>query len=478
MDSKLRVAAYCRVSTQQDEQINSLNSQRDYFARYISQHDGWEFVGVYYDEGISGTQTRNRAGFNRMLADAAKGKMDLILTKEVSRFARNTVDTLNCTRQLRQQGVGVFFTTDNLDTRQPDGELRLTIMAGIAQEESRKTSERVKWGQRRRMEAGVVFGRDLLGYTVKKGVLFVNEQEAWIVQRIFHKYTNEGKGVHRIASELTAEGIRPKRSRQWSDAIVLKILKNEKYVGDLCQKKTYTPDYLTHCRKTNDGSEEKVYLVNHHQAIIGRDLWERTQQELECRGKGRKVNNRYSNRYWCSGRLYCASCRKPYVSRTIRRKDGSCYQSWRCYAAAHSGSSKITADGRKSGCSNPSYNDVTLRVCMQYCLSRICADKETISNEICKEIVAIRGSAAKNSLERCAAAIDAMLHADGDNELLYRELLRKMVLYPDHSVDVYLQGLSSGIRLTVRTSGRRERYRAEVTDMDMVQQMDGAQEWL
>ena len=213
------------------------------------------------------------------------GKFNLILTKEVSRFARNTVDTLSYTRKLKEAGVGVIFTIDNIDTRDSDGELRLTIMASLAQEESRKTSERVKWGQQRRMEQGVVFGRDMLGYTVKNGNLFINPEEVPIVKAIFHKYTNEGKGVHVIARELIEEGLRTKRISLWSNTVILQVLRNEKYVGDLCQKKTFTPDYLTHKKKYNRGNEEKIYIKDHHEAIIDRDLWNRTQAEPKQIGR-------------------------------------------------------------------------------------------------------------------------------------------------------------------------------------------------
>ena len=149
---KLKVAAYARVSTDKDDQANSLENQKQYFQSYILNHEDWDFVDVYFDEGISGTQTKKRLGFNKMIDDAENGDIDLIITKEVSRFARNTVDTLSYTRRLKDSGIGVIFTLDNIDTRQSDGEFRLTIMASIAQEESRKTSERVKWGQKRQME--------------------------------------------------------------------------------------------------------------------------------------------------------------------------------------------------------------------------------------------------------------------------------------------------------------------------------------
>ncbi len=175
----LKVAAYARVSTDKEDQINSLTNQREYFESYIKSNGDWEFVEVYFDEGITGTQTKKRKGFNHMINDCKNGKIDLILTKEVSRFARNTVDTLNYTRMLKEYDVGVFFINDNIDTCQNDGEFRLAIMASVAQEESRKISERVKWGQRRAMENGVVFGNNsIVGFDINDGVLSINESEA------------------------------------------------------------------------------------------------------------------------------------------------------------------------------------------------------------------------------------------------------------------------------------------------------------
>lgn len=190
---KKRVCAYARVSTDKDDQTNSYESQCRYFTEYIQQHSDWDFAGIYADEGITGTSTKKRENFRRMIIDAENGLIDLILTKEVSRFARNTVDTLTFTRELKKRGIYVIFLNDNINTQDNDGELRLSIMATIAQDESRKTSERVKWGQKRRMEQGVVFGRDMLGYAVRGGKLYLNEDEAEIVRLIFHKFTDEGR---------------------------------------------------------------------------------------------------------------------------------------------------------------------------------------------------------------------------------------------------------------------------------------------
>ena len=268
----IKVASYCRVSTDRDDQANSFESQQRYFKEYIDRQPDWELYQVYADEGITGTSTKKRAAFNRMIADAHLGKFHLILTKEVSRFSRNILDTITYTRELKALGVGVLFMNDGISTLEPDAELRLSIMGSIAQEESRKTSTRVKWGQTRRMEQGVVFGRSLLGYDVKDGCLTVNPEGAEIVRLIFYKYGVEKKGTTVIARELREAGYRTHSGNvKWSNTHIVKILKNEKYVGDLVQKKTITPDYLSHAKKYNHGEEEFVIIRDHHEPIIDRD---------------------------------------------------------------------------------------------------------------------------------------------------------------------------------------------------------------
>jgi DNA invertase Pin-like site-specific DNA recombinase len=375
---KLRVAAYARVSTDDEDQANSYASQVRYFTEYIKSHEEWIFAGIYADEGISGTNTKKRHNFNRMISDAENGMIDYILTKEVSRFARNTVDTLSITRSLKKRGVYVRFLNDNIDTSDNDGELRLSIMSTIAQDESRKTSERVKWGQKRRMEQGVVFGRDMLGYTVKGGKLYLNEEEAEIVRLIFHKFTNEGKGTHVIARELREAGIRPMRVKEWSNTVILRLLRNEKYVGDLCQKKTYTPDFLSHEKKYNRGAEEQVYIKDHHPeiAIIDRDLWDRTQAELARRSPSEENKKKHSNRYWCSGKLICGECGGSFCSRVKHLKGGSLYKSWRCLESARHGLPKSDTYGDSIGCTGKSIGDRTLRYLTAYAVNVIVDNRE------------------------------------------------------------------------------------------------------
>ncbi len=218
MNNKIKVAAYARVSTDMTDQLHSLSAQIKYFTEYISNHENYELIEVYYDEGITGTSVKKRDGFNRMISDCEIGKIDLILTKEVSRFVRNTVDTLCFTRKLSALGIGVIFMNDSIDTRDKDGELRLTIMASIAQEESRKVSERVKWGIRRKMEDGWVYGYSkMLGFRTENGVLVVVPEEAEIVKRIFHSYVYESKGCHTIANELNAAGFLSVNGKMWRE---------------------------------------------------------------------------------------------------------------------------------------------------------------------------------------------------------------------------------------------------------------------
>ena len=304
----LRVAAYCRVSTDRDDQANSFESQQRYFREYIDRQPGWEPAGIFADEGLSGTSTKKRLAFQRMIAGARAGMLDLIVTKEISRFARNTLDSIYYTRELKRLGVGVLFLNDNLYTLDGDAELRLTILASIAQEESRRTSERVKWGQKRRMEQGVVFGRDLLGYDVRGGVLIVNEPGAQIVRDIFRRFVNDGKGAHTIARELNEAGVPTARGGPWRSSVILRILRNEKYCGDLVQKKTYTPDYLTHEKKYNRGQEAYVVLRDHHTPIIPRATFEAAGRILAARAQSQDGQPKHSRRYPLSGKLRCGVC--------------------------------------------------------------------------------------------------------------------------------------------------------------------------
>lgn len=354
VDVRKRVAAYCRVSTDHEDQANSFESQQRYFRQYIERNPDWELYEIFADEGISGTNTKKRSEFKRMIACAKEGDFDLIITKEISRFARNTLDSIYYTRDLKKHGIGVIFMNDNINTLDGDAELRLAIMSSIAQEESRKTSERVKWGQKRQMEQGVVFGRSMLGYDVKDGKMTINEEGAKIVRLIFHKFANENKGTHVIARELREAGITPMRVKEWSNTVILRVIRNEKYCGDLVQKKTFTPDFLSHEKKYNRGEEEFVIIKDHHEPIVSRELFEKANRILDEKSLTQEGKAKHSNRYPFSGKIKCGCCGSSYVARYKNRKNGTRYKAWRCYKSATQGSPHTDKAGNPLGCSNPS----------------------------------------------------------------------------------------------------------------------------
>ena len=378
-----RVAAYCRVSTDNLDQANSLESQQRYFNEYIKRNPLWELYEVYVDEGISGTSTKKRTSFNRMIDDAKNKKFDLIITKEISRFARNTLDSIGYTRELKRHGIGVIFMNDNINTLDADAELRITIMSSIAQEESRKTSDRVKWGQRRMMEQGVVFGRDMLGYDVRDGKLYINEEGAETVRLIYQKFLDEGKGTHIIAKELREAGIKTSTyMKDWSYTVILRILKNEKYCGDLVQQKTYTPDYLSHSKKYNKGEVEYVTIRNHHEPIISREIFEATQREIERRRNLHGAKNGFANRYALSGKIICAECGSTFIHRKNTSSNGNQNESWTCIQHQKYGRERINKNNEKVGCSNVSINEKDIRAILQYVLADVLTDRNNIIGSV------------------------------------------------------------------------------------------------
>lgn len=396
-----RVAAYCRVSTDNLDQANSLESQQRYFNEYIRRNPLWELHEIYVDEGITGTNTKKRAAFNRMIADARAHKFDLIITKEISRFARNVLDSIGYTRQLKAIGIGVIFMNDNINTLHADSELRLTIMSSIAQEESRKTSERVKWGHRRRMEQGVVFGRDMLGYDVRDGRLYINEEGAEIVRLIFHKYLDEGKGTHIIAKELREAGIRTSTyMKDWSYTVILRILKNEKYCGDLVQQKTYTHDYLTHGKRYNHGELDFVTIRDHHEPIIPREIFEAAQREIQRRQSLHGAKNGFANRYPLSGKIICAECGSTFIHTQRKSSNGQNNEVWTCIKKQREGLKRVNGQDETIGCGNINLREQDIRTILQYVIADVLKDSQTILDTV-RETVAevLKSCTEKNNIE-------------------------------------------------------------------------------
>lgn len=334
----IKVAGYCRVSTDREDQVNSFASQQVFFRDYIERQPDWQLHDIYADEGITGTSTKKRTQFNRMVRDAYEGKFSLIITKEVSRFSRNILDTIAYTRELKSIGVGVLFLTDRINTLEPEAEMLLSFLASLAQEESRRTSMRVVWGQTRQMERGIVFGHSMLGYDVSDGKITVNPKGAELVKLIFHKYAIEQVGTTVLARFLTEKGYCTYRGcTNWKSNTVIKILNNEKYVGDLIQKKSYTPDFLTHEKRRNTGQVPLICIENHHEPIISREVWNLTQERLHKNNKHKNDMTGHSNRYVFSGKIKCGECGASFVGRYKYQKNGTGIRRWRCAAATSGG---------------------------------------------------------------------------------------------------------------------------------------------
>ena len=305
---KRRVCAYARVSTSSDEQENSYAAQVDYYQKFILLHAGWEFAGIYADEGITGTSTKNRIGFNKMIHDALEHKVDLIIAKSVSRFARNTVDSLINIRKLKDNGIEVYFEKENIWTFDSKGELLLTIMSSLAQEESRSISENVSWGIRKRFSDGkyTLAIKHFLGYVKDaNGNIVINKEQAEIVRYIYKRYL-EGSTARNICAELEKNQIpTPTGKKRWFPSTVLSILSNEKYKGDALLQKSYTSDFLTKKVKKNNGVLPRYYVENGHVPIILPEDWEIVQEEMAYR---RSVGKTYSARTKLSSKLICEDC--------------------------------------------------------------------------------------------------------------------------------------------------------------------------
>lgn len=347
---KRRVAAYARVSTDNEEQLTSYEAQVDYYTNYIQGRDDWEFAGVYTDEGITGTNTKKREGFKSMVADALAGKIDLIITKSVSRFARNTVDSLTTIRKLKEHCVEVYFEKENIWTFDSKGELLLTIMSSLAQEESRSISENCTWGQRKRFADGKVtvpFKR-FLGYDMGPDRnLVVNPEQAKLVKRIYGMFLL-GKSPFQIASTLTEEGIPPPGGKDhWNASNIRSILTNEKYKGDALLQKTYTVDFLTKKKKANEGEIPQYYVRDNHEAIIDRETFEMVQALMATRTKG---NNRRSCVSVFSSRIMCADCGGWYGPKVWHSNDPYRKVIWQC---------NHKFDGRK--CTTPTLNEEQIK---------------------------------------------------------------------------------------------------------------------
>ena len=356
--AKRKVAGYARVSTDLEEQQSSYEAQVSYYTNYIKSRDDWEFVDVYTDEGISATSTKHRDGFQRMVEDALDGKIDLIVTKSVSRFARNTVDSLSTIRTLKEHGTEVYFEKENIWTFDSKGELLLTIMSSLAQEESRSISENVRWGQRKKAADGkytLPFER-FLGYDKgPDGAPVINEEQAVIVRRIYGLYL-QGYSILKIAKILTAEKIpTPAGKAKWSDQTVHSILTNEVYMGDKILQKTYSLDFLHKERIRNKGEVPMYHIEQDHDAIIPPATFQRVQDEMERRRSGPHTGDTIF-----SGKIFCGDCGKFYGPKVWHSNDKYRKVIWQCAHKYHGQRTCTTPHVYEDG-----IKEAFIRVCNQ-----------------------------------------------------------------------------------------------------------------
>ncbi len=382
-DLPLRVTFYARVSTDQDEQINSLENQVQYYTELIQSKKNWTFVPGYIDEGISGTSTRHRDDFNRMIQDAKAGLFDFIITKEISRFSRSTLDSIKYTQELLDYNVGVFFQNDNINTLDTDSEFRLVIMAGVAQDEVRKLSERLKFGFRQAIKNGHVLGNDkLYGYDKKGCVLTINEEEAQIVRIVFDLYANKRLGTRAISKELEKLGYTSRQGNLFNTLTIRHMLENPKYKGWYCGNKTQSMDYRTKKKAFLDESEWVMYPDPTIPAIVSEELWNRANalyKERRRETMEHTSGESFHNRYPYSTKIICEEHGTTFHRQVLENKSGP-VEAWQCKV--------YRMKGRKA-CASPQVRSLELDMILGQIMKELTKDKQALIDSLVAVITSV-----------------------------------------------------------------------------------------
>ena len=418
----LRVCFYARVSTDKDEQLHSLQSQISFFNDYISKVPNWKFVGSYIDEGISGTLVKKREEFLKMIEDARIHKFDLILTKEISRFSRSTLDSIMYTQELLSNGVGVYFLNDNINTILPDSELRLTMMSSIAQDEVRRLSERVSFGMKRSIDNGVVLGcSNIYGYVKDKGKLVIDEEQAEMIKIIFDRYANTTDGLSKVSRYLYNLGYKSRTGKRIDTTILTRIIENPKYKGYYCGHKSKVLDYRTKQKKRLNESDWIIYKdYENVPPIVSEELWERANTKLRERQDSftnRSVNKAvFQNRYTYSGKIYCGCHNLTYHrSSAGKRKNNPV---WEC---------QIYRKESLKGCSNPRVFELELDKVFKNMFNKLFKKRNNIFDEVlneCKNYLEMNND--KNEIKTLESKL-LLLNSKKDKllELVMEEYLSK-----------------------------------------------------
>ena len=371
-DLPLRVTFYARVSTDLDAQLGSLQNQVQYYTEFIQSKPNWIFVPGYIDEGISGGTTKKRDDFNRMIGDAKAGRFDFIITKEISRFSRSTLDSIKYTQELLDYNVGVFFQNDNINTLDSDSEFRLVVMAGVAQDEIRKLSERIKFGFRQSIRNGRVLGNDkLYGYEKKDCVMTINEGEAEIVRTIFDLYANHGLGIRKISQRLLEMGYTSREGNAFNQLTIRHMLENPKYKGWYCGNKSQSLDYRTRKKVFLDESEWVMYPDPTIPAIVPEELWDRANAIYKDRSRQMKNHASgasYHNRYPYSGKIWCGEHGTTFHRQVLPKKNGV-WEAWQC---------KVYRARGRAGCSAPQVRSKELDQILAEIFTEMMKDKNAV----------------------------------------------------------------------------------------------------
>ncbi len=551
-ETPLRVFAYCRVSTDDKDQMNSAEMQHKYFESLRLNHKNWISFNIFSDKGISGTSLKNRDDFIKMINLAEAGQADLIITKDVSRFSRNIVDALSIIRELKKYNVAVYFLAQGLNSLNEEDYEKLSAFVTQAENESRSTSKRVKFGHQMKMQMGVTFGRkEMMGYRIEKDIYGMQhykiiEEEAEIVRKIFEWFA-AGDGTHVIARRLENNGIKTLRYKNgWSNTVILRILRNEKYVGDLLQGKTYTPDVMTHQKKYNRNNSFHCYIEDHHEPIVDRDLWNKVQKILEEKSPSEEQKIKNSNRYWLSGKVFCGVCGGRYISCTKKKKTCT-YKAWVCFEANARGRYKeteINGEIVSHGCnSGGMINDRLFKLAVHDILEQIIKpNKEQLITGIVNAYKNKHKSKApkpkddiaqaKMKMKEIQDAIDRLLNMhlkgyvsedeyirqhdilkaeesefaeiineekvakvekinenayaeavrerveylcnlqDADfNDELFGRIIEKIIVYPEHIIEIHLNGLNWVFYFHFEAEGKLDKYKVTFTPLSL-QQVD------
>ena len=439
--TKTRVAAYCRVSTDHEEQEGSFKNQVDYYTKLISNKPEWELAGIFADDGISGTGTKKRSGFKDMIAACEEGRVDLVVTKSISRFARNTADSLNYCRKLKALGIPIIFEKESINTMEASGELMFTILSSLAQEESRNISENTAWGIRSKFQRGIphINTEALLGYDKDAdGNLVINEEQATVVRRGYRDFL-EGWTPSEISRRLNAEGVPGVHGvANWYPCTIERMLQNEKHVGDLLMQKTYTADFLTKTQVDNNGDLEQYFIKDDHPAIISREDWDAVQIELARR---KSFRQRHGIRTSGSStddpmysRVFCAHCGGKYI-----RKDwkGNRQPFWKCENAE-----------KKNGhtCDSENIREASLRQAVVIAWNSLVEHRDDLLPRW--ERQAVDGDALQRYRARLLIAITADGPLDAELPELTRMMLEEVIVHsPTELTVAFLDGSRQKVRL-------------------------------